>query len=692
MPVPTPAEIPGLYQKALGLQKAGDAEGALAIYRRILETAPRQAEVLFQVGRLLADKGMSDEAEKSLRAALKAKPKEPAIWQALHGVLGDGPRRKLEREAQRAKIPLGLPTETRPILDLIRKGRADEALKQAMALSRLAPLAAAPVHAVGAARAALGQAAQALPAFEEAVRRDPKNPEFLVDLGRTLAKSQRPEAGLARLREAEALGGVVAVPLARVLGDICRDDDAVTVLRDAVDRQRSFETLAALSLAEAAMRDAEAARWAFNAAMLTPAARQRPNARAGLRRSLAAALTDAGEVEAAIAFLTAEAEEDPEDAGLLTQRGQARQTAGDITGAEQDLRRATECAPEEPEAYRAYANGRRSEADDPVALRLAEQLARPDLPAPARRVMSFAAAKFAADRRDLEAEIDHLARANRLMAEAFPHNYEADLDTARRLAGDWAKLERLAPDGPSDPVLFVTGLPRSGTTLVETILAAHPEVTAGGEMPFMARALAPAMEALRQGEADPDRFAEAGRRYLVAARRRAGAERIVADKAISTFSRIGHVAAALPGAKFVVLRRDPRDTGLSLWRNMFPEGLHRYAYDQTRMARYIRLHEALVSFWAERLPDHVHIVDYEALTEDPEPVIRTLVAFAGLPWDDACLAPQSAKRSVATLSFAQVRQPIGRGSVGGWRRYEAGLGALIEELDRVAPPELLSDD
>jgi Flp pilus assembly protein TadD len=101
-----------------------------------------------------------------------------------------------------------------------------------------------------------------------------------------------------------------------------------------------------------------------------------------LRRSLAAALMDAGEVEAAIGFLTAEAEASPDHAGILTQRGQARQTAGDIAGAEEDLRRATELAPAEPEAYRAYANGRRTDADDPVALRLAAQLARPDLPAP----------------------------------------------------------------------------------------------------------------------------------------------------------------------------------------------------------------------------------------------------------------------------------------------------------------------
>jgi hypothetical protein len=136
-------------------------------------------------------------------------------------------------------------------------------------------------------------------------------------------------------------------------------------------------------------------------------------------------------------------------------------------------------------------------------------------------------------------------------------------------------------------------------------------------MPYLSRAMAPALEALREGRAEPQRFAEAGARYLAAARRRAGGGPVVADKAISTFSRMGHAAAALPGAKFIVLRRDPRDTGLSLWRNMFPEGLHRYTYDQVRMARYIRLHEALVAFWAERLRERVHILDYEALTAEP---------------------------------------------------------------------------
>jgi tetratricopeptide (TPR) repeat protein len=687
MPPLSPADIPRLYQHALGLQKAGEGEAALELYDRILQVAPGQAEVLFQKGRILGAAGDTAGAETTLRAALKEKPKEPAIWQALHGVLTGGARRTLEREAGRAGVPLGLPSETKTLLDLIRKGQPDQALKQATALARAAPAAAAPVHAVGAAHLALGNGRAAVAACEEAVRRDPGSAEYLLDLGAALVQAGRPAAALDRLTEAEALGADVALPRARAMSDSCRDAEAAGVLDTAARRTPSFDTLSALALTRAALRDAKAARVAFDRAVKTPQGRQRQH---GLRLGLAAALSDAGDLDAAIAFLTDGLARTPDQPGLLTQRGQFRQSAGDLSGAEEDLLRAVDLAPAEPEAYRAYANGRKSQAEDPVAARLEAQLARPDLPSPARRVMRFAAAKFAADRGDTAAEIDHLARANRLMAEAFPYSFEADLASARELAGDWPLLEGIAPSGPADPVLFVTGLPRSGTTLVETILAAHPQVSAGGEMPYLSRALAPAMEALREGRVDPQRLADAGARYLVAARRRTGAEWVIADKAISTFSRIGHAAAALPGARFVVLRRDPRDTGLSLWRNMFPEGLHRYAYDQPRMARYIRLHEALVAFWAERLPDRVHVLDYEALTAEPEPVIRDLIAFAGLPWDDACLAPHAARRTVATLSFAQVRQPIGRGSVAGWRRFEAGLGDLIAELERTGPPDLLS--
>lgn len=681
---PAKAEIPRLYQQALGLQKDGDATAALAIYENILLAAPGQPEVLFQVGRIRAQAGDRAEAETMLRKALKAKPKEPAIWQALHGVLDDAARRKLEREAARVGIPLGLPSEIRPILALVEKGEPAKALEKAKALARVAPAAAAPAHAVGIAQSALGNWAAAVPALEAAATRAPGDGAVLSDLGRALGRAGRPVAGLARLDEAEAKGADVDLRRAEILRGICRFEEAADTLEAAAARKKTPPAVhRELALAHASLRQPDAARAAMDLAV-----RAQPERTGALRGELANALANEGETDAAMQVLDEELDAQPQNAALLTQRGQLRQTLGDIEGAEEDFRQAIKASPEYPEAYRAYANGRKAAADDPVAAALDEQMSRADLSARTRRVMSFAAAKFAADLGDTETEIAHLERANRLMAQAFPYSFEADLATARQLAGDWRAMEGMTASGPEDPVLFVSGLPRSGTTLVESILAAHPEVTAGGEMPFLSRALGPAFESLRSGAPDSERFEAAGHLYLKAARRRTGAGHVVVDKAISTFSRIGHAALALPGARFVVMRRDPRDTGLSLWRNMFPEGLHRYAYDQVQMARYIRLHEALVAFWAERLPDRVHVLDYEALTAEPEPEIRRLIAFCGLDWNDACLAPQDARRNVATLSFAQVRKPIGRGSVAGWRRFEAGLGDLIAELDRIAPPDL----
>lgn len=368
-------------------------------------------------------------------------------------------------------------------------------------------------------------------------------------------------------------------------------------------------------------------------------------------------------------------------AALLTHRAQLRQSKGNMVEAEQDLTAALDLDPTFGEAFRAYANARKIAAKDPIEAPLAAALSRPDLGRSDRRIMHFAAAKIAADQKRYGDVFPHLETANRLMAEAYPYGFDADQTEARALMADWEALKDLSPDAPDDPVVFVTGLPRSGTTLVETILAAHGEVSAGGEMPFLGRALAPAMEALRNGRADPDLFATAGTRYLASARRKAPGAKVIVDKAISTFSRIGHASRALPGAQFVLVRRDPRDIGLSLYRNMFPEGLHRYAYDLSAMGKYIGLHDALVAFWQSVLPDRVHVIDYEALTAAPEPEIRNLLDAVGLPFDPACLAPEASGHRIQTLSFAQARQPIGTGSVAGWKRYEAELKPLIDALE-----------
>ena len=665
------------YQGALALAKAGRQAEALA-QLRLLDTArPNSPEILFQIGRLEAAQGRPDAAESALRAALTLRPAEAAIWQALHGVLTRGARTGLEREAARAGIILGSEKDARPILAAIEKGKAAEAEAAALRLVKSAPEAFWPAFALGRARAALGNWAGALPPLEMAHLRDPQDTAVQAALGDVLARTGaviRAEAMLTPLVQDDPQA---ALALARLLRDTMRPEASADLLQAWTRKRpkaRAIWTELALSLASGGQSEA-----AFDAA-----ARATDGA-AGmvtLYTRLASAFEEAGDVASAETAVDAGlARAKTGRAGLLTLRAQKLQSAGDLGAADALLVEAIALDPGYAEAYRAYTAADKRAADDPILARLETALARPDTPSPARSRLHFAAAKAAWDAKDDARAARHLETANRLLASAYPYSFEADLAEARRLVADWTRLAPMRADGPQDPALFVTGLPRSGTTLVETILSAHPQVAAGGEMPFMGRALAPAMDALRGGVADPALFAAAGARYLVAARRRAGGA-IFTDKAISTFTRAGHVVRALPGARIIMMRRDPRDVGLSMYRNMFPEGLHRYTNDLQAMGRYIRLHDALAAFWADALPGQVHVVDYEALTADPEPHIRALVAFCGLPWDDACLAPERSQRRVQTLSFAQVRAPIGRQAVAGWTRMEAELQPLIEALDK----------
>ncbi|GAB5448303.1 tetratricopeptide repeat-containing sulfotransferase family protein [Gymnodinialimonas sp.] len=658
-------DLGALYREGLAAQQAGETDAALAIYDRILSLSPAIPEVLFQRARCLADRDPK-RAEADFRKALKGKPKEPAIWQGLHSVLRGGARVKLEKEAQRAKVPLGSEADAKPILAALKAGRADQAEAGAVSLGKLAPAAFWPAYVLGEARLALSKPAVA--PLEAATARDPSYVPARIALARAYAAAGRPgkaEATLDTLDSPEA-----TLIRARLLRDTARPEEAIKALQARPAKSARWSAELALALAQTGQGAAalEAATTAIKAGA----------ARVPLLRTTALAAEEAGDIAGAEALIDHALTTPTPD--LLTHRAQLHQSAGDFPAAEAALTAAIDANPTGGEAFRAYMNGRKITLDDPLLPRLDAALKRPDLKPHDRAALHFAAAKARGDLGEHEAVFPHLETANRLIAKAYPYSFDADLAEAQRLVAEWETLKDLPTDGPPYPVIFVTGLPRSGTTLIETILAAHGDVAAGGEMPFLSRALAPVLEALRHDTLTPEALATAGTRYLTAARRRTGAAPVIADKAIATFSRIGHAARALPGAHFVLVKRDPRDVGLSLFRNMFPEGLHRYAYDLAAMGRYIRLHDAVTTFWQQALPDRVHVVAYEALTAEPEPQIRALLSATGLPWDDACLAPEAAGRRIQTLSFAQARQPIGTAAVAGWRRYDAALQPLIDAL------------
>ncbi len=531
-------------------------------------------------------------------------------------------------------------------LQLQQAGRVDEAAtlyKQILAQRPLAE----PMYQLGIIARQAGRQADAAKWFSKALKLKPKEPalwEALVSVSRGKARD-------AVVKKARAAG----VALSSKAAELLRKADELA------DRDR--------------LDDAEKT---YLAAIRAGA----PQAQVWL--TVSEKMRAAGRLDTALGYAERAISLQPAKAAGYVARALVHVETGEMERSNADLRKALELSPYNTTAWNLLMTGSKQPADSPdVALlerRIREGVTDPD----ALRRMSFALAKALEDQKRYAEVFTHLNRANRLTARKFPYGFEADLKQARETVQSW----RPVAGGYSDSApIFVTGLPRSGTTLVETILAMHPDVVPGGELGLFRNTITPRIFDLNAGkDVAQDAWRAAGRAWDEAARTRTGAAREarITDKSISTFSMIGHVLNALPKARFVVLGRDRRDVGLSIYKNMFADGMHRYANNLTELGRYIRLFDACVAAWQKRVPDRIHIVDYAALTADPEPHIRALLEFCDLDWHPDCLTPEQSTRSVQTLSFAQVRQPIYKSSVAAWKRYEDDLQPLIEALDQNA--------
>lgn len=247
------------------------------------------------------------------------------------------------------------------------------------------------------------------------------------------------------------------------------------------------------------------------------------------------------------------------------------------------------------------------------------------------------------------------------------------------------RLDRIGKGGSDDPrPLFIVGMPRSGTTLTEQILATHPLGHGCGELPdiaLIARRLAEDGHGADLSGIPAETLEDATRRYLRAATRNATADaRCLVDKAPLNFFHLGLVALLFPNARVVWCRRDPRDIAVSVYAENFALD-ERLATDLGDIGHYINMQARLMRHWQAELPLPVMELVYEDLARDPEPVARRLVEFAGLEWDPACLEFHRSERGVQTPSRWQVRQPIYTRSIGRWRNYGDALAPLLAVLE-----------
>ena len=397
-----------------------------------------------------------------------------------------------------------------------------------------------------------------------------------------------------------------------------------------------------------------------------------------------------GQIPAAVKSLEAALSMDPRHASAHHHLGGALSQIGRREEARKAFRAAIAAKPDLAEAYSNLGLIETWRQGDPAAQRLIELEKRIDtLPAASAIHVHYALGKYYDDIDDPDRAFAQWSAGAALKRRTL--HYDADANN-RELAeiaaafppGPWAAAT--GHGDPSELPVFVLGMPRSGTSLVEQILASHPQVHGAGELRLLSAVL-------RGFQAHPDllnperlqsgRFAEDLRRrgadYVRPLRALAPQARRITDKLPNNFRFAGPIHLILPRARIVLCKRDLRDVCLSCFQTLFMTG-NAWSYDLRELGRYAAAFARLMEHWDRAMPGRILEVTYETLVSEPDAEARRLIAHCGLDWDERCLQFHKSERAVRTASLGQVREPVHRRSVGRWRRYERHLGPLIEAL------------
>lgn len=382
----------------------------------------------------------------------------------------------------------------------------------------------------------------------------------------------------------------------------------------------------------------------------------------------------------------------PGNAGYLYNLGASLRFLGRFDEAEDALERAIAAAPDFYRAHSILADlGKQTPERNHVG-RLLELLPKTRADVNAELHVRHALAKEYEDLGDYDNAFAALALGKAKKRAALGYSFELDRELFARVEALFpAERFAQAVEGyPTAEPIFVIGMPRSGTTLVERILSSHTQVLSAGELQNFAGALKRATgtstnrvldEATLEKGVEVD-HAALGRAYLESTRPITGGRPRFVDKMPLNFWYVGFIARALPNAKIVVLERDPLDTCVSNYRQLFSLTFpyYNYAYDLRDLGRYYAGFHRLMAHWDTVLPGRVLRLRYEKIVANQEMETRRLLDYCGLPWEDACLAFHENRAAVATASAVQVRSKLYTTSIGRWRRYAAHLEPLRAEL------------
>ena len=697
-----PDFAPGHFNRGNALARLRRFDEAIACLQRAIDLKPDYAEAHHNLGTTLAALGRHEDACARYQKALAIKPAMAEAHYNFGNSLVALNRRDDAFRCYETAIALR-PDYIAAIMNLgiglASIQRNEEAAARFARILEIDPRNPEAHNNLGAVLQALGRNAEAIAHYDTALAIRPDYAEARFNLGNALVAMDRGEDAIAQYDAALAIRPAYAEAhynRGNALKRLGRNEEAAAAYEATIALKPDYmEAYNNLGNALLDLRRYDEAVASFRRALaLNPGA-------AEVHNNLGTALQALGRHDEALTHLDRALELKPRYGDAYTNRGNTLMEMGRLEEARHAFEAAIESDPRRPKFYRNLMDSKRFAAGDPHLAALQEMAKNLDAFDPeARSDLHFALGKALADAGDYAGSFRHLIEGNAVKRRSVAYNEAAVLEFLKSLALVFTREMIAAKEGRgnSSPLpVFIVGMPRSGTTLIEQILSSHPKVFGGGELSTLSDVMA-TFTGLDDALASSDPAAadaalrDVGTRYVEAVRALApGAERIT-DKMPANFRLAGLIHLVLPNARIIHARRNPIDTCLSCFGRAFT-GDQPFTYDLAELGRYYRAYDALMAHWRHVLPERTFLeVNYEDVVGDLEGQARRIVAHCGLDWDESCLQFHRTERLVRTASATQVRQPIYTTSVGRWRAYGELLRPLLtalgpESTGERAPPQ-----
>ncbi|MGO8753931.1 MAG: tetratricopeptide repeat protein [Gallionellaceae bacterium] len=718
---PSPARQ--LIQTALGHHQTGRLAQAEALYRQVLQIEPDNPDALHLLGALARQAGEPAVAADFIRRAIHAKPSEPVFYNSLGLVLRDLGRLDEGAASYRKAISIKPDyVETHYNLGnvLQLQGRLDEAVASYRKALSLKPDYAEAHCNLGSALQAQGKLDDAAASYRRAISLKPNHAEAHCNLGNALQQQGKLDEAIASYRMALASKPDYAKAhgnLGKTLQEQGKFDEAITCYRTALALKPDIAEMhcnlggalrgkGAFDAAIASYRQALALKPDLAEAYsgLGNVFREQgklDEAGASFRQAIAlkpdfakaynglgCILQTQGKLEEAIAHLQQALQIQPDYAEAHTVLAAVYIDQGRFDSARAELARALRLEPDNPNAWAAQAALQKMTTANSewlhTALRLVTRSS-PALSAMETVKLHFAIGKYYDDTGQFDLAFSSYQQANALKRQregAFGRaGFSRLIDTLiATYSADFIGRQHAGASPSALPVLIV-GMPRSGTSLLEQIIASHPQAYGAGELPFWDERFAAHQAEMLSGNFGATLIADAAAAYESLLRRHSAAALRIVDKMPGNFLWAGLIHLTFPQARIIHARRNPVDTCLSIYfQNLMPS--HSYGTNLDDLAFYYREYSKLMRYWRSVLPaDRFLEMSYEELTDNQAVCSRRIIEFIGLEWDERCLDFHKTERKVGTSSNWQVRQKIYHSSRARWRNYEKHLGPLLGLLE-----------